>query len=87
MTTRHDAQPQNQLLAALPVSELSLLRPQFKTVTLDQGTVLQDPAERVQYVYFPVSGMISLLAVMSDGKAVEMVHYPNPVDALAAAGL
>ena len=45
MTTRNDAPPQNQLLAALPVSELSLLRPQLKTVTLDQGTVLQDPAE------------------------------------------
>jgi CRP-like cAMP-binding protein len=71
MTTRHDAQPQNQLLAALPASELSLLRPQLKRVSLDQGAVLQDPDERVQYVYFPISGMISLLAVMSDGKAVE----------------
>jgi CRP-like cAMP-binding protein len=71
MTIRHDAQPQNLLLAALPFSELSLLRQQLKPVTLTQGAVLQDPGERIQFVYFPVSGMISLLAVMSDGKAVE----------------
>jgi CRP-like cAMP-binding protein len=71
MKTRHDAQAHNQLLAALPASELSLLRPQLKAVSLAPGSVLQDPGERVQYVYFPVSGMISLLAVMTDGKAVE----------------
>lgn len=27
------------------------------------------------------------LTTFRDGKAIEMVHYPNPVDALAAAGV
>src|SRR5579872_5124516 len=71
MTTRQDALLQNQLLAALPAPELSLLRSQLKPVILEQGSVLQDPEERAQFVYFPVRGMISLLAIMADGKAVE----------------
>ena len=33
--------------------------------------MLQGAGERIQYVYFPLSGMISLLSVMRDGKAVE----------------
>jgi CRP-like cAMP-binding protein len=72
MTNRHDAQAQNELLAALSPSEFSQLRQQLKQVPLDQGDVLYDPGERTQYVYFPLAGMISLLSVMRDGKAVEI---------------
>ena len=71
MTFRHDARPQNHLLAALPASELSLLLPQLKSIALNQGAVLQDIGERIQYAYFPISGMISFLAIMNDGKGVE----------------
>ena len=71
MTTRHNGQSHNQLLAALPASELPLLWTELKPVAFDQGSVLQDPGDRIQFVYFPTSGMISLLAMTSDGKAVE----------------
>jgi CRP-like cAMP-binding protein len=69
--SRHEAQPQNYLLGALSAADMTILRPQLKLVTLAQGAVLQDPGERIQYVHFPLSGMISLLSVMSDGRAVE----------------
>ena len=72
MTNRHDAQAHNELLATLSPSEFSQLRQQLKQVPLDQGDVLYDPGERTQYVYFPLAGMISLLSVMRDGKAVEI---------------
>lgn len=71
MTNRHGAQSQNLVLGALPASELSLLLPQLKSVTLNQGTVLQEIGEPIQYVYFPISGMISFLVIMDDGKGVE----------------
>jgi CRP-like cAMP-binding protein len=73
MVTRAEFQGENQLLTALSASDYSLLRPHLKDVRLEQGSVLQDHGERIQYVYFPVSGMISLLSVMRDGKGVETV--------------
>lgn len=59
------------MLAALSASDFSLLRPHLKPMHLEQDAVLQGQGERIQYVYFPLSGMISLLSVMSDGKAVQ----------------
>jgi len=73
MTGRSDFQDHNRLLAALPASDYSLLEAHLKEVPLEVGAVLQDPGERIQYVYFPLSGMISLLSVMRDGKAVETI--------------
>jgi len=35
------------------------------------GSVLQVPDKPIEYVYFPHQGMISLLAVMSDGQGIE----------------
>lgn len=35
----------------------------------------------------PAATLSANLTTFRDGKAVEMVHYPNPEDALAAAGL
>lgn len=33
------------------------------------------------------AGLIANLTTFRDGKAVEMVHYPDPEQALAAAGI
>ena len=38
---------------------------------LAQGTVLAEPEVEVDHVYFPLSGAVSLLVVMRDGKAIE----------------
>lgn len=40
-------------------------------MTLSAGDVLWEPGDVVQYAYFPHSGMISLLAVLRDGSALE----------------
>src|SRR5215469_5140317 len=70
MGSRHE-ESQNHLLAAMPAAELAALRPHLKQVALEHGSQLKDSGERIQYVYFPLSGMVSLLSVMSDGKAVK----------------
>jgi CRP-like cAMP-binding protein len=66
-----DIQARNELLAALPAVEFSRLLPHLKPLSLKEGDILQQPGQRIQFVCFPFSGMISMLSVMRDGKMVE----------------
>ena len=61
----------NRLLSALSPAELELLTPHLKEVVLEQGAVLQEQGERVDHVYFPGDCIISLIAVMRQGDAIE----------------
>ena len=78
----------NRLLEALPPADLSLLMPYLKEVTLEQGEVLQEHGERVDQVYFPHDGIVSLLAVMRQGEAIETatVGREGAVGALSGLG-
>ncbi len=40
---------------------------------MQQGTILGEPGKQIDHLVFPESGMISLLAVMSDGRSIETV--------------
>jgi hypothetical protein len=62
---------QTHLLGAVPAVEFAALRPHLKQVALEQGPLLKDSGEHMQYVYFPFSGMVAMLSVMSDGRAVK----------------
>lgn len=66
----------------------SPLRPHLKQVTLERGSQLKDSGERIQYVYFSLSGMVSLLSVMSDGRAVKpaVVGREGPVGVQSGLG-
>ena len=79
----------NRLLAMLPRAELELLTPAMTVVSLEQGVVLNEPSEEPERVYFPHTGMISLLAIMSDGKGVETatVGREGMVGAMAGLGV
>jgi CRP-like cAMP-binding protein len=79
----------NKLLAALPRSQFNLLVPHLVTATLPQGTVAYETGDEVDQVYFPHSGMFSLLAVMRDGKAIETatVGREGVVGAMSGLGL
>jgi CRP-like cAMP-binding protein len=61
----------NRLLASLPHDDLQLLIPHLSSVQLAQGTVLAEPGAEVDHVYFPLSGAVSLLVVMREGKTIE----------------
>ena len=61
----------NRLLAALPAAELASLTPAMKDVALERGAVLQRPGDIVEHIYFPHSGMISVVVVMQTGEEVE----------------
>lgn len=61
----------NRLLAALRPAEIALLQPHLKEIQFAQGTMLQEQGERIERVFFPHSGMISLVAVMRQGNSIE----------------
>ena len=52
----------NKLLAALPLEDFELLRPHVTTVGLAQATVVSEVGDEVDQIYFPLSGMVSLVA-------------------------
>ncbi len=61
----------NRLLAMLPPAEFALLAPDLRDMPLERGTVLHDAGDIIEHVYFPNSGMVSLVAVMRTGETVE----------------
>jgi CRP-like cAMP-binding protein len=85
----HTGPTDNQLLASLPRSQFNLLLPHLTTVSLPQGLVTLEAGDEVDQVYFPQDGMLSLLTVMRDGKAIETatVGREGVVGAMAGLGL
>jgi CRP-like cAMP-binding protein len=62
----------NRILAALPAEEYERLLPHLEEVRLDQGDIISRPDEKIEYVYFPKRGTISICAMMEDGSQVEV---------------
>ena len=61
----------NRLLAMLPPADFALLAPHLVETTLDSGALLAEPGQPIKRVYFPHGGLISLLAIVPEGHAVE----------------
>jgi CRP-like cAMP-binding protein len=62
----------NHLLAALPGADFELLRPHLQTVELVPEMVLVAAGDPLVRVFFPHSGVISLVVSLSSGEAVEV---------------
>ena len=60
----------NALLARLARPDVDLLAPYLKTSELPKGQVLQEVETTVEHVWFPLSGMVSLVVVKPDGSLV-----------------
>ena len=88
----HQVEPgplSNKLLAALPRKDFELLLPHLTTSRFEQATMLCEAGTEFDHVYFPLSGMISLVVVMRDGKAIETatVGREGVVGAMSGLGL
>src|SRR2546430_15744528 len=70
-TRRPERGRSNRFLATLPPHDFALLTPHLRTVTLERGTILHDAGDEIERVYFPHSGMVSLVAGMQGGAALE----------------
>src|SRR5467141_826578 len=69
--TKKDAL-QNYLLAGISEEELARLLPNLQMVSLSLGQVLHESGEKMDYVYFPTTAIISLLYIMENGSSAEI---------------
>jgi CRP-like cAMP-binding protein len=63
--------PRNRLLLALPTSNLKQLMPELEHIRCDREQILMDADSSLEHVFFPDSGVISAVAVYSDGRIIE----------------
>ena len=62
---------QNRLLAALPPEDYGLVAPHLTHMDLERGRLLYEPGDRIDVVYFPHDGVISMMTLMENGAAIE----------------
>jgi CRP-like cAMP-binding protein len=61
----------NHFLASLSPHESELLGPHLKSLQLRQGAVIYRPEETIEQVYFPHTGVVSLVVGLTTGQFVE----------------
>jgi CRP-like cAMP-binding protein len=82
MADRHP----NRLLASLSQADFDLLQPHLKPIDLTHGDVLFSAGDTISRVFFPHSGVVSLVVALADGEMIEaaMVGSASIVGASAA---
>ena len=72
MPVRHTPPIANRLLSSLPASEYRRLSPLLELVDLGFGDVLCKSGNKIEHVYFPNAGIISLLFPTDDKALLEV---------------
>ena len=62
----------NRLLKTLSAVEYGRLSPRLRMVQLPTGEVLYNAGDRADFVYFPISGVVSLLSTTESGEVIEV---------------
>jgi CRP-like cAMP-binding protein len=62
----------NRLLFALEPDDLAYLEPHLEVVSLRRGQIICETGQALHYAYFPHDAVISLVAVMENGRTAEM---------------
>ena len=71
MTSDPDLARRNSVLAGLPEAALAALLPDLSETPLDAGRVLHEPGRPIREVFFPLVGVISVVADLGDDQVVE----------------
>ena len=61
----------NVLLGSLPNDQYARIEPDLEAVILPRPTELDAPYTEIEFVYFPTSGIASIVAVGVDGESVD----------------
>ena len=64
--------PRNQVLSALAGVDLGRLEPVLEPVQITKAQVLDEPNKPTEYIYFPESGIASVIAVDDHGRKIEV---------------
>ena len=67
----------NRILAALPREVIDRLRPQLGPVALGFKQVLYEPNQPISHVYFPCSGVMSMITILDDDTMIEVATVGN----------
>jgi CRP-like cAMP-binding protein len=62
----------NHLLGGVTPEEMERLLPGLQEVSLPLGKVLYESGEKLDYIYFPTTAIISLLYIMENGATAEI---------------
>jgi CRP-like cAMP-binding protein len=68
---------QNGCLAALAPAAFALLRPHLVEAALAEGTVVWDQGSLSGDVFFPISGLISIVVPFEGGESIEVANIGN----------
>src|SRR5262249_37677826 len=50
----------------------SILEPHLRHHDFQEGSVLWEPGERIDRIYFPLSGIVSIILPVKDGSGIEV---------------
>jgi CRP-like cAMP-binding protein len=72
----HDPR-QNNILASLNKTDFERILPDLELVELPLGFILSEAGDHVEYVHFPISGIVSLIYDLEDGSSSEIAIVGN----------
>ena len=72
-----DSPRQNHLLDALPATVYERLFPLLELVPMPLGEVLYESGDKLRYVYFPTTCIVSMLYVILNGASAEIAVVGN----------
>lgn len=64
--------PRNRLLRALPPNNLKRIMPGLEQIPCQREQILMDADSSLDNIYFPNSGVVSIVAVYANGSIIEM---------------
>ena len=76
-TTVEDSPRPNRLLRALPAAVIARIEPHMERIDVPLLEVLAEPGQPFEHVFFPETGVISLVNKLADGSEVEVGTIGN----------
>lgn len=67
-----DRSPSNEILRGLAPDLKRLIEPALKTVALRKEQYIYQQDERIEFVYFPLTAVVSEFKILEDGRMVEI---------------
>lgn len=67
----------NRILAALPGKDFARLLPHLELVDMPLGWTISESGDHVNFLHFPISGIVSLIYELEDGSSSEVALVGN----------
>ena len=69
--------PANAFLRSLSASAFGVLSPHLGPVEMKHGETLYRPDDRIDWIYFPLNSLLSVLTTTGEGETVETASVGN----------